>query len=101
MNMKRVSSIWAVAGIALGMLALAGPPVDGQAAQQPVNNFAKLFANSTGQYGYEELVRASDILKNAPVWQELESPASDGTPTLSVRRRVVVDPVVRSAMEML
>ena len=71
-------------------------------ASVPVNNFAKLFPNPTGQNGYEELVRAGDILANSQAWNDYEkSQGEDKIPTLAMKRRVVADTQVRMALETL
>src|SRR2546423_15461918 len=71
-------------------------------ANAPVNNFAKLFPNPTGQNGYEELVRAGDILANSQAWQDFEqAQTADQIPTLAMKRRLVADTQIRLAVETL
>jgi hypothetical protein len=68
---------------------------------QRVNNFSKIFQNPTGQNGYEELVRAGDILLSSPVWVEFERMDGAQAPTLATKRRVVFDSACRAALDML
>lgn len=82
---------------------LAALPAGCAAAQTepaaPVNTFAKLFPNPTGQNGYEDFVRAGDILQNAAAWRAFEGSGAEQPPTLAMKRRCLSDPVVRSALE--
>lgn len=99
--MKRFHWIGKVGCVAVVVWGFHWESADGQAVREPVNNFAKLFANPTGQNGYEDLVRAGDILQNSPVWQAFEHPAGEETPTLAMKRRAVAEPMVRSALDTL
>lgn len=90
------------AGAACALCAPRSPAASQAPEPLPTNNFAKLFANPTGQNGYEEMVRAGDILANAPVWRDYNNTiGSDQPATLQVKRRLVSDPLVRSALDTL
>jgi hypothetical protein len=88
------------------VVTLTAAPGAGRATAQiqppaSVNNFAKLFQNPTGQNGYEEFVRAGDMLQNSAAWRALEGGGTDQPPTLAMKRQFISDPAVRSALETL
>ncbi len=53
---------------------------------------SQLFPQPTGKNGYEDLVRASELLKNNSLWAEAQQKN-----TLSSRRRALGDPQIRQA----
>jgi hypothetical protein len=68
-------------------------PVRAQEAAVPEKSaFQQLFPVPTGKNGYEELVLAGEMLKRSKAFTELEAAQP---PTLSLRRRVLNNPVVR------
>jgi hypothetical protein len=99
--MNRFQCIASITYITLAAAGVRPHCASAQAPLQAVNNFVKLFPNPTGLNGYEDLVRAGDILQNSPVWQALEHPAGEEPPTLAMKRRAIADPIVRAALEAL
>jgi len=67
----------------------------------PVNNFAKLIPNPTGQNGYEEFVRAGDILQSSPEWRAFENLPDGQTQTLIMKRQILSDPAVKAALDLV
>jgi len=70
-------------------------------ATKPRNDFDYIFPNPTGQNGYEEIVRAGDMLLNATAWREYENCWRMETPTLAMKRMVVANAQIHSVIETL
>lgn len=71
---------------------------------EPSTNFQKMFPNPTGRNGYEEFVRAGDLVRNSEGNRLYNSTAGEGNPqilTLALKRRVVSDPMVQQAFALI
>ncbi len=68
-------------------------------ASPPSPIFPQLFPNSTGQNGYEDFVRAADLLAASPACQEYENvyEVPLGGP-LDMERRVIADPIAQRVL---
>jgi len=68
-----------------------------QASPKPPS-YPQLFPTSTNNNGYEEWVRAADLIQNnAKVQELLDQPA----PTLAMKRRIMDDPEVAQALQLV
>lgn len=61
--------------------------------------FPQLFPNPTGHNGYEEFVKAVDLLNASPVCQEFED-VYKPAPTLEIKRELLADPTARRVLAM-
>jgi hypothetical protein len=59
--------------------------------------FGQLFQNPTGMNGYEDWVQASDLVQNNKL---IEQATADGA-TLTMKRRLLAEPAVQSALHLL
>jgi hypothetical protein len=62
--------------------------------------FHQVIKQPTGRNGYEEFVRAVDVLRESKLYNAAEMPGLEAR-TLSVRRRTLSDPPVKEALRLL
>jgi hypothetical protein len=73
------------------------PPVDDDDEVPSKSLFERLFPNPTGNNGYEDLIRAGEILGKSTAF----APAEQSDATLTVRRKASRDPFVRQALDLI
>src|ERR1044071_6387605 len=61
--------------------------------------FREFFPSPTGQNGYEELVKAGDVIKESALWKTMEPRM--GELTLAEQRQLMSDPAVRRALDLM